>query len=165
MFELQTIWKIGKPYLKRWRIVGTLNPDNGSGFGEFGQKITSKLPFALRVHKFFQKDEDLCLHNHPWKWAVSFIFWGGYTELKYNIETGIMYEVKHIAPAINIIRHHDYHMVTSLIGKPMSLFLCGPRTYKDNWGFLVNNVHIPWKKFLGIEDGSEEKDKSSSRYN
>jgi hypothetical protein len=162
MFELQTIFKLGKPYLKKWRLLGYLSPSNGVGMKESGEPIESKLPFTVRIHKFFQRDEDLFPHNHPWEWAVSFIFWGGYKEMKWDTKTGKVYEILRVAPAINFIRHSDYHMVTDLIGKPLTLFITGPKT--SSWGFLVNNVHIPWKKFLGIEDGPKEENKISSRY-
>ena len=159
MFELQTITKDASIYLKRWRLLGYLSPDDNY----LGKPIESKLPFTVRLHKFFRPDADLCMHNHPWKWGFSFIFWGGYREVKYNIETQETTELVHRAPAINFIRHSDYHMVTELYGRPLTLFITGPKV--SSWGFLVNNVHIPWKKFLGIEDGPKEEDKSSSRYN
>ncbi len=150
MFELQTIYKLGGPYLKKWRIFGYLSKSNSKGNGEFGKEIKSKLPLALRIHRFFQIDKDKCPHNHPWKWAVSFIFWGGYTEWVFDVKTGLGQYKTHMAPAINIIRHKDYHMVTDLFGTPMTLFFVGPRT--SSWGFWDGFRHIDWKEFLGVKE-------------
>lgn len=162
MLELRTIWKNGKPYLKRWRIFGYLSPSNSKEKGLFDDgAIESKLPFALRIHEFHQRDEDHLPHNHPWKWAISFIFRGGYRELRFNVNTGKSEERILRAPAINFIRHGDYHMVTELFGKPMTLFLTGPKT--SSWGFLDTFFcrHIPWKEFLGVEEKQRNSEKTS----
>ena len=148
MFELSTIWKLGKPYLKRRRIFGYLSKSNSIQQGEFGEEVKSKLPFALRLHQFFQIDEDGAPHNHPWKWALSFIYWGGYTQERIDKNGNVHYETFK-APSFNFIRHSDYHMVTHLHGKPRTLFFTGPKV--SDWGFLVNGEHMSWKRFLGIE--------------
>lgn len=153
MFELRTIWKNSAPYLKKWRIFGYLSPSNSKEKGLFDDgPIESRLPIALRIHGFYQRDDDHLPHNHPWKWAISFIFKGGYREYRYDPETGKSEERILKAPAINFIRHKDYHMVTELFGKPMTLFLCGPKT--DEWGFWDTFFcrHIPWREFLGVKE-------------
>lgn len=148
MFELSTIWKLGKPYLKRWRLIGYLSKSNSIQTGEFGTEVKSNLPFASRIHNFLQIDEDGAHHNHPWKWAISFIFWGGYTQERID-RYGRRYVETFSAPSFNFIRHSDYHMVTHLHGNPWTWFTTGPKC--SDWGFLVNGEHVPWKRFLGIE--------------
>lgn len=145
MFELQTISKGGDVYLKRWRILGYLSSDDNYR----GKPVESKLPFTLRLHRFIRPDNDGACHNHPWRWAVSFILQGGYDELRIDPVTGEKTTRSHRAPALNIIGGDDYHMVTKLYGQPLTLFLTGPK--RKGWGFLVNGEHVDWRKFLGIE--------------
>jgi hypothetical protein len=127
LFELSTIWKLGKPYLERRRIFGYLSKSNSIQQGEFGEEVKSNLPFALRLHQFF---------------------WGGYTQMRIDKDRNVHYETFK-APSFNFIRHSDYHMVTHLYGKPRTLFFTGPKV--SDWGFLVNGEHMNWKRFLGIE--------------
>lgn len=143
MFELQTIRKDTSVYLKRWRIFGYLSLDDNNGL-----PIRSKLPFTLRIHKFCRPDEDRAPHNHPWSWALSFIFWGGYTERRFYFETGEVEYKTHRAPALNFIRHSDYHDVVELLPTAWTLFLTGPK--KSSWGFWDRGKHVDWKEFLGL---------------
>ncbi len=48
----------------------------------------------------------------------------------------------------NWLTGDDYHRVLRLHGDTWTLFLTGPR--RDDWGFLVDGEHVPWKKYLGI---------------
>jgi hypothetical protein len=144
MFELQTITKSGKVYLKRWRILGYLSPDDNYD----GEPIESNLPFTVRLHQFINPDDDGAPHNHPGEWAISFGLYGGYLEGRLNKKTGKLDIVEHKAPFINFIRHEDYHMVLALNKRPVTLFITGPKV--SSWGFWKNARHIPWKEFLGI---------------
>jgi hypothetical protein len=148
MFEFSTISKMGSTYLKKWRIFGYLGKSYSIETGETGKEVKSSLPIALRIHQFFQKDEDNAPHNHPWKWALSFIFWGGYDEIV--TADGINWITRtRKAPSFNYISHGSYHRITKIYGKTFTLFLSGPKT--SSWGFLVNGRHMEWKTFLGID--------------
>ena len=149
MFELEEMLDNGSRYMNRWRIFGSLSKSKDSGTGKtWGKKIESKLPFNLRVHRFFRGDIDTYPHNHPWKWALSFVFWGGYTQIRTD-KNGTVHIEEFNAPCFNFIRHSDYHNVTTVRRNPMTLFLTGPAV--SSWGFLAHGEHIPWKDFLGIE--------------
>lgn len=146
MFELQTITGKNRDdvYLKRWRIFGYLSPDDNYK----GKPIKSKLPFTVRLHNFLRPDADDSLHNHPWKWAFSFVFRGCYREVRRN-KNGDIFWKEHKAPAFNFISGDDYHKITQLYGDTWTLFVTGPK--RSSWGFLKDGVHVPWKKYLGLE--------------
>lgn len=144
MFELQTITGKSRSdvYMKRWRILGYLSADSSRG-----KFIESKLPFTVRIHKFFRPDTDKHKHNHPWNWAVSFVLWGCYTEERL-FKNGEHKLIVHKAPAINFISGDDYHRIVYLKGNPITLFITGKK--RKSWGFLENGKHIPWLVYLGI---------------
>ena len=117
----------GKKYLRRFYFTPRRRD-------EFGEKHIN-LPFGLKLHYFYIGDEDRQLHNHPWKWAVSYIILGGYLEERRNDNTFAV-ETRDVTPgSLNFISGECFHRV---IKKPdakhvWTLFLTGPRT-KD-WGF------------------------------
>lgn len=43
--------------------------------------ITTRCGVRYYLHRFVASDPDRGLHNHPWRWAVSFILFGSYNEL------------------------------------------------------------------------------------
>lgn len=149
MFELQTITGKNRDdiYLKRWRILGYLSPDDNYK----GTPIRSKLPFTVRLHHFLRPDADECLHNHPWKWAFSIVLKGGYTETR-RYADGEIAVINHKPGAINWISGNDYHKIEKLHGTDgtaWTLFITGPK--RSSWGFLKDGVHISWKKYLELE--------------
>lgn len=155
------------PYLTRWYLtrIPTM-PDGSFPFDKLGTPKPGALgddsSYSLFLHKFGQDDED-DPHNHPWSWAVSFIFKGGYIEERYDPETGKSTYRPRPAPCINFIKHGDYHRVVLVDGEPAwSLFLTGRQV--SSWGFIDRRTHkfVHWatyfKRFTNGANGvSKEK--------
>ena len=151
MFELETIKKRGRPYLKRWRILGYLTGHEQSEHYDQVKTVKSKLPFRVNLHQFFQRDLDGCCHNHPWKWAISFGLRGSYTEQRINpISLKSSYKTYN-APFVNFLTHSDFHQITEIKGNPITLFISGPKAV-DDWGFLWEGQFTNWRTFLNVKD-------------
>jgi len=147
MFEKETIIKNSKKYLERWRILGYLKGHEPSDHYEGNEEVKSRLPFRLFLHRFHQPDQDAALHSHPWQFFVSFILWGGYSELRYGGEK-VLHLKRYRAPSFNFVRKHEYHKVIYV--KPGTITLVFSYGKGRDWGFLVDGRHVPWKEYLKI---------------
>ena len=134
------VGKSKSPYLLRYYLWGW-TPWNTKK----GSKLVSWLPGAM-LHQFVRSDEDKELHNHPWKWALSFILAGGYLEER--MVDGKVTTFKVMPGSINFIRDNDYHRVDLLEEDCWTLFITGPNT--QSWGFLhrVTQKFTPWREFI-----------------
>lgn len=129
-------WWVVRTFPGRYRIIG----DNGTPYlGRFYVKHNGFFP-GIYLHHFYRSDHDRELHNHPWKWSVSLVLTGGYTEERYEAtgEFGPdrIQTLNRPSPGINIIRSTTFHRVV-LKDKERgawTLFIPGPES-KD-WGFL-----------------------------
>lgn len=116
--------------------------------------------FGLYLHHFHRSDDAGALHSHPWKWAVSLVLKGGYSEERRRwlgkgpggpFSTSWV-ERRRVRPwSFNILRGSDFHRVDLNNGEAWTLFLVGPVV--SSWGFWdrVTRAYTPWRKFLGIE--------------
>lgn len=145
-FSVRHIEIEGAPYLDRWTLWRS-----------------RRLGWALFLHRFHSGDRERWLHDHPWRWAISLIVWGGYGEERLNrrdigelarhlgekgralrfvrsMRFGALRNYRWLAaPAINVLREQDFHRVTSVAPRPTwTLFLHGPRV--RSWGFLAEDV-------------------------
>ena len=144
------------PYLSRWYLLGRPTmPDGSHPFTEDGSPKEGILDpdrlFAVFLHKFHRGDDDLELHNHPWKWAVSIVLSGGYREERRRgaPEKGGAVSVRNVLPFdINLIHHDTFHRVELLAEDAWSLFIAGPR--EKNWGFWnrTSGRYLPWREFI-----------------
>lgn len=125
----------GNPYLMRMYIL----PDRG--------KETTFRP-GLFLHKFFRSDDDRALHNHPWRFAISFILYGGYQEERLIDGKVKVFDRKPFT--FNIIRANDFHRVKLNDEQEgcWSIFLAFDRT--QEWGFLDidTNEYLRWDIFV-----------------
>lgn len=127
-----TITIDGKPYLTRYYL---LLKDRSWG--------------NVYIHHFHSSDQGLELHNHPWRWGLSLVLRGGYSEERahgpviWDAAVGppviqkVTIERRDIKPgSVNFIRSTDFHRVdlNDESRGAWSLFVAGKRT-KD-WGFL-----------------------------
>jgi hypothetical protein len=151
------------PYLSRTYLLG--GPRSLDVIDSVGPTadadITGGWPVNIFLHKFHRGDDDLALHNHPWKWSFSIILAGGYAEErrvthtaagKFKDGSPITYhvvEMRLVKPwSINIIRDTDFHRVDLLEADCWSLFVAGPRV--GSWGFWsrTNGMFTPWREFI-----------------
>lgn len=114
-----TITIQGKPYLTRCYIFGK---DRAWG--------------NVYLHHFHSSDQGDELHNHPWKWGVSLIMAGGYSE-EYCSQTipGLVMRREKGFGKLNFIKADDFHRVDlhDETKGAWTLFFAGPRT--GEWGF------------------------------
>lgn len=127
-FGGKTIFVYGKRYLTRYYLWG-----NGSG--------TS---FEIYVHHMHATDGFRWLHNHPWKWFISFVFSGSYIQETFNRETRT-FGKQHIR-WLNLFRGlNRYHAIRELPnGDAWTLVIAPPKLKNYNWGYWNDdsNEHI-----------------------
>lgn len=123
-----TIIVDGKPYLTRYYLL-----------------LRDWRWFSLYLHHFHASDQYQQLHNHPWKWGVSFVLWGGYIEERIRYDLFKMLarvydaiEIRKVSPGtFNVIKSSDFHRVelTDSVNGAWTIFAAGPR-HPNEWGFL-----------------------------
>jgi hypothetical protein len=104
--------------------------------------------FGLRplLHFFHRPDSDRHLHNHPWRWSLSIILRGSYTEERLGREG------TRRVRWFNFITDRDYHRIQELHGEVWTLFITGRRT--QGWGFLVDGQFVPWREYIDARHGA-----------
>ena len=100
----------------------------------------------LYLHRIYRPDSDRLIHNHPWRFSVSFILSGGYIEERLreveriDVNTGEKYpdywiEKRHVRPfTFNVFTQKSAHRITHLNGPVYTLFFAGPKV--QSWGFF-----------------------------
>lgn len=92
------------------------------------------------LHHFFRGDDDVELHNHPWKYSMSLILTGGYIEERMNVLTQKKPVTRKMFPGfLNFLRQEEFHRVTLLKDGCWTLFASYFRVRKSDgqdWGFL-----------------------------
>jgi len=151
---------LGKtPYLSRFYIFGAPTmPDGSSPFDRFGspkKEAIWKGGWGLYIHRFHQGDpNDGTLHDHPFKWMLSFVIAGGYREERRYGNDVRTREVKPLS--FNFLRSSDFHRVDLIEHDAWTLFLVGPKT--KTWGFWDRHSgrYTPWREFLAAKQREAE---------
>lgn len=145
---------LGKtPYLSRFYIVGAPTMADGSSpydqFGNPKRDAKWKDGWGLYIHRFHRSDVDRELHNHPWRWALSFVIAGGYREERRRGNSVVEREVKPLS--FNYIRQDDFHCVDLIEHDAWTLFLVGRKG--STWGFWdrATGRYTPWREFLNAK--------------
>lgn len=137
-------------YMGRWWLF------NPYGKGEQGQVLPARFTWlpSIRVHHIMRKDNDRDLHDHPWN-ARTIILRGSYLE-----------EVPAPVPYVGLWGHTSrrreqwrepgqtarilfgqYHRIKYVSdGGVFTMFITWK--YRGTWGFLVDGVKVPYKKYL-----------------
>ena len=127
-FGGKTIYIYDNRYLTRYYLWG-----NGSGES-----------FEIYVHHMHATDSFRWLHNHPWKWFISFVFSGSYVQDTYNRDTN-KFGQQHIR-WFNLFRSlNRYHSIRELPrGDAWSLVLAPCKLDEYNWGYWNDetNEHV-----------------------
>lgn len=137
-------------YLSRWYLL------NGpaTAFATNGNPVegeTQATAFSVMLHKFHKSDDAGDLHNHPWKFALSFVLAGGYSEEKRTL-TGTAHDpvtCRTVLPfTFNLIRATHFHRVDLLEKDAWTLFVSGPRI--NSWGFWNRSTqeYRHWREYL-----------------
>lgn len=124
------IFKSGKPYLSRLRMIQT--------------------PFfSVYLHKIHQHDVDPDLHDHPWSF-ISIVLWGGYIEMRPDP----LYITRAVSSkrgflSVGYRRAEDLHRIIELSRYPTwTLVFTGPRRRK--WGFSTPTGWVNYRDYLGL---------------
>lgn len=140
-FGGKTIHVYDKLYLTRYYLVG-----DGSGES-----------FEIYVHHMHATDSFRWLHNHPWKWFISFVFAGSYVQDTYDRRTNEFGE-QHVH-WLNLFRGlNRYHSIRELpTGSAWTLVLTPPKLKDYNWGYWNEeaNEHVEDNK-IGHESARIE---------
>lgn len=88
--------------------------------------------FNIFIHEFHNSDLEEDLHNHPFKYSLSFILSGGYKEYLYK-NGKASYKIRKPF-SFNFLNNKIFHKVELLEKKSWSIFFAGPRF--SDWGFL-----------------------------
>jgi hypothetical protein len=88
-------------------------------------------------------------HRHPWRWAISLVLKGGYSEERRSGDSVVRRRVR--PWRLNRLTDRDFHRVDLTDGDAWTLFLVGPIT--QSWGFWDRDTKrfTPWKEFLGVD--------------
>jgi len=145
------------PYLSRYYIMGAPKMDDGSfPYDEYGNpKIDARFSnqsflgiTGIYIHCFHRGDSDHELHNHPWKWALSFVLLNGYMEERRQKDDSVT--KKFVKPLrFNYIDANSFHRVDLIDDEPAwTLFITGKK--HKGWGFWDRNEKQfhHWREFL-----------------
>jgi hypothetical protein len=141
------------PYLTRWYVRNLPKMLDGSfPFDNLGRPregvVDNDESYSVFLHRFGQDDEP-DVHCHPWTWGFSIILSGGYIEERYDTLTNTYSTRVLTAPAVNFLRHGDFHRVT-LIGEEecWSIFFTGKRV--SDWGFIDRRtgLYMHWATYF-----------------
>lgn len=126
-------------YMERYWLF---NPYPVSG----GKSRYNWLPLSIRIHKIVKPDNDRHLHDHPWN-ARTFILKGWYTEERFAMLFNDWYT--RFTGDTSRLNFGEYHRITEVSENGVyTLFVTGK--YRGTWGFLVDGLKVPYKKYLGL---------------
>ena len=99
------------------------------------------------LHRFHRGDDELELHNHPWRWAASLILAGGYLEERRDASGAV--RIRQVKPGtVNVLVADTFHRVELLSGSCWSFFVAADRV--QSWGFWnrESGRFWPWREFI-----------------
>lgn len=157
------IVKDGEIYMERYWLFNPYPPAHDGRKRRWGDWLPS-----VRLHFIHLPDADRHCHDHPWD-ARTIILHGGYDEARLEPATfaqmlnteapcGVTQDGDFLA--VNTYRRRrgdtaaikfgEYHKITHIEEDgACTLFITWK--YRGTWGFLVNGVKVPWRKYLGLE--------------
>lgn len=143
---LRAIKVDNEPYLDRYYLFG-----GDCKYFPNPRPLLSFLPFTVFVHNFKSGDKDRNLHNHPWKWAFSWMLAGGYREEYRDTSPDGKFIIKcrYVEPgSFNKFHANHFHRVDLLEKDAWSLFIVG--TKQQSWGFwdIETNEFLNWKDYM-----------------
>lgn len=98
--------------------------------------------FNIFLHELYGEDEDKHLHNHPWRWFISYVFKGFYAEsvIKNVLDVGMPdYKVRRRWATGSRTSYHKIRGVYK--AKPVKTLVFAFGEHKP-WGYAVNGKHV-----------------------
>jgi hypothetical protein len=107
-----------------------------------------------KVHHIASSDIPV-LHDHPWSFCT-LILRGGYTEITPLTDDGVCLRRKHFgAGTFRFVRANQWHYLE--VDKPDGAWtLCISFPKRQSWGFLVDGVKVPWRKYLADREAASK---------
>ena len=141
-------------YLSRWYLTARPTmPDGSEPFDNYGNPregiVWPSSRCAIYLHRFHRSDEDRALHNHPWRWALSLVLVGGYSEERRIGDRVVRRLVRPLR--FNWIGHDTYHRVDLIEDDAWSIFIVGPKV--SSWEFWTRETGrlTPWREFIAAK--------------
>lgn len=138
------------------------NPYTRDANGDPAPARWPSLP-SMRLHHIRRPDTDRHLHDHPWN-ARTIILRGHYTEERYAGEEP-PHDGNQLVFGADLTYRHVFNRPTGYTGRLLfgeyhriravppegvwTLFITWEK--QGTWGFLVDGVKVPWRKYLGLE--------------
>lgn len=96
--------------------------------------------FTFYLHRFVSADGDREVHDHPWRFAMSFVLCGSYLErrlvnMNHRSADGVDARVRRVRIGIpNVLLATSFHQIVSVRPNTWTLFMHSRPSKK--WGFL-----------------------------
>ncbi len=150
------VGKDGSVYMERYWLFNPF-PESSS------QRKRWQFPISIRLHHIMRPDEDRNPHDHPWHFRT-IILRGWYDEVRPLVYSDpwsrkaryvgllgmLFWETRHTEGHTSTRKFGEYHRISEVSeGGVWTMFITGK--YRGTWGFLVDGVKVPWRKYLGIE--------------
>ena len=150
-------------YMGRWWLFnGYPNDGDKEGWEKWDRSWRRHLP-SVRVHRIKRPDDDGACHDHPWN-ARTVVLLGYYEEERPHrqvpggvswfpvwtkdgtLRAGFRRERGYTGRLL----FGEYHRIREVSpGGVWTLFITWKK--RGTWGFLVDGVKVPWRKYLGLE--------------
>lgn len=149
-------------YMHRWWLFNAYRKD-GKDNTLPGRWQWLGLP-SIRVHHIMRADDDGHMHDHPWH-ARTILLRGWYHEerpyrsfdqmqgavdlrIVQNEPTRAVYS--RVVGDTQAVQFEQYHRISEV--SPGGVYtLWFTWRYRGTWGFLVDGVKVPYRKYLGME--------------
>lgn len=127
-------------YMGRWWLF---NPYEDADGNRVQRNWLMRLLPSVRVHHIQRADNERHLHDHPWD-ARTIILKGWYLEER----PGVRLPQLRAAGDTARLNYGQFHRISEVSpGGVWTLFIT--YRYRGTWGFLVDGVKVPWRKYLG----------------
>ena len=140
-------------YMGRWYVIQPPKRPEDPGYVAHGwrywvDQLNILWPFYARLHLILRADLDRHLHDHPW-WFRSIILTRWYDEETEDDHGRHVH--RYWAGDINSKNSGQYHRIATVPDDGVLTLIIHGHRRKDSWGFKVNGIHVPWRKYLGLD--------------
>ena len=150
-------------YMGRWWLLNPYpNDGDKEGWTKWERSWRRHLP-SVRVHHIRRPDADGPCHDHPWN-ARTIVLRGWYVEERphHLVPNGVSWfpvwtHDDRLRAGFHRARGYtgrllfgEYHRIRGVSSDGVwTLFITWKK--RGTWGFLVDGVKVPWRKYLGLD--------------
>lgn len=144
--------------VRLWLFNPYPNDGDKAGWEGWERSWRRHLP-SVRIHHIRREDDTGPMHDHPWN-ARTVVLRGWYDEerpystpmyrVRVDGEGGARNLYRRSAGYTGRLLFGHYHRIREVSdGGVWTLFITWKK--QGTWGFLVDGVKVPWRKYLGLE--------------